>query len=895
MRRSVLMGTLFLMGCPKEDTGKSEDDSAVQSANAAPVITIDSPQNGGSAVLGEPVEFSGFMADDKDSAQSLKLFLQTSVDGADPIPLDELPTVNSDGIFSGQITQLPEGKNLITFTATDADGAVGTGVDGSGSTVTVIVSKPGEENQPPSKPLVHIEPTLPVTGESLQVVVDQEPVDPEGAAVVTRYRWLLNNDTTTSYSAGPSLDGSLVHKGDTWHVEVWGNDGKDDGEIATDVVTSVTVGNAAPTDIVVTIDPSSPTGSTTLTCTAVVTDPDDSQSLFSFLYQWTVNGVPVSGTAATLAAGTAVYGDVVGCELTATDPDNGSIQGSASVTIGNELPSSPTIGLSPANPTDTDALTCTILVDAVEPDHQAFTYSYAWDADGVPILDAFGAPWALDVLPAELTHRDQTIRCLVTATDEVGGAGIPAEASAVIARAWTGVDTAGLASATIDGLGSSGLFGKNVALVGDVDLDGYSEVMVGASGEDSGDGTVYLFSGAKVTGHIDTGVATASWNGPYSRGSLGGYRSFDAPGDMDGDGSSELLFAAADSNANGETSGIAWLIYGGGAWGMNGDPRSDADWYVAGSTNDHLGTRLSSADVDGDGVMDVLVSATGASDNGRKSGTVAVFLANGTPLGGATSLSQADWKVTGDNLDDELGWTLKSVGDINLDGYDDFLTTSFYAQNEAGIMGLFFGSLNPSGTLSVSQADAVYTGAANGDRFGYDAVGAFDYDQDGATDLMVGAYLEDTVGTEAGVAYVFQGFGSGKWGSFTPQDAKFAIYGAGTGDRFGHMIVSPGDMDSDGTDDLVLGALLAEPTGALDQGAAYLLLSPDIAGISNLNSASMIPYEAYGEAAGDYFGDALAVGRGDVNGDGILDFAVGAQRHDAGANDAGRVYFWWGR
>ena len=168
-------------------------------------------------------------------------------------------------------------------------------------------------------------------------------------------------------------------------------------------------------------------------------------------------------------------------------------------------------------------------------------------------------------------------------------------------------------------------------------------------------------------------------------------------------------------------------------------------------------------------------------------------------------------------------------------------------------------------------------------------MGDVDVNEDGTVDVVVGAYRDGTMGEEAGAIHVYYG---ASWGSvLTPADADLSMYGASAGDRFGHVLASPGDLDSDGTDDLLAGALFASPTLS-NQGGAYLLLSPDVAS----GVGSDVAWQAYGDAASDLFGDALGFGRGDIDGDGHDDFAVGAQGSDvsAGGNE-GRVYVWRGR
>jgi hypothetical protein len=314
-----------------------------------------------------------------------------------------------------------------------------------------------------------------------------------------------------------------------------------------------------------------------------------------------------------------------------------------------------------------------------------------------------------------------------------------------------------------------------------------------------------------------------------------------------------------------------------------------------GSANDLAGARLATADLDGDGQSDLIVSAPGASDNGRSTGTVAIFAGDGGRFSGRSSVRDADRRIYGDTELDELGWTLKTVGDVDDDGYDDLFTTAMYADaggSESGTGGLFLGGFSLSGTTTLATgADALFYGDAEGDRLGYDTVGALDVDGDGFDDLVIAEYQDDSGATDGGQVRTF--LGRRRWSAaYAAEDADGTVTGSEGSARFGHVMSSPGDLDGDGTEDLVIGALFASSTGLTYQGRTFVVLGPDLLGASTVDD---LLWSSHGEAASDLYGDAVSFGRGDVDGDGRPDFAVGAQGHDTGGDGAGRVYVWRGR
>lgn len=254
------------------------------------------------------------------------------------------------------------------------------------------------------------------------------------------------------------------------------------------------------------------------------------------------------------------------------------------------------------------------------------------------------------------------------------------------------------------------------------------------------------------------------------------------------------------------------------------------------------------------------------------------------PLAGDLDALDADCIISGEPFY-EVGWSLTGVGDLDADGFDDLLLGAWMADLN-GKAFLFHGPL--AGERSVSDADAAITGVVSNELLG-DAVGSGDLNDDGVPDLVIGAPRPPLNGTGPGRTYVF--FGP-VVGELLSSQADVILTGEEDNDEFGTAVAGAGDLNADGSDDLLVGAHQLFRPG---DGKAYVFHGPLPAGIIPASEADAVllgePPAVEGEE--DLFGEVVAAA-GDANGDGFDDVLVAASNNNAGGTRAGRAYLFLG-
>jgi PKD repeat protein len=407
------------------------------------------------------------------------------------------------------------------------------------------------------------------------------------------------------------------------------------------------------------------------------------------------------------------------------------------------------------------------------------------------------------------------------------------------------------------GEGPGEQFGNSVASAGDVNGDGYADVIVGAWTSDAaagGDaGSAYVYYGGP--GADD--VADLTLHGEYFSDNFG--TSVASAGDVNGDGYGDLIVGAWRSIAGASLTGRAYVFYGGPA----ADPIPDL--VLSGQAfGDRFGISVSSAgDLNADGFADVIVGASGNDAGGFDAGRAYIY------FGGAAANVVADLVLTGAAGGDGLGYAVSSAGDLNADGFADIVVGAF-GSGGTGRAYVYYG-----GPGLDTVADRIFTGEAAGDNFGLAVASAGDVNGDGNVDLIIAAVRNDAGGIDAGRAYLFYG------GSGVDAVADMTFTGTAAGDNFGVSVSSAGDMNGDGIGDLIVGAWMHDTHGPND-GRAYIYYGgPGADGIADIVLT--------GEGADDRFGLSVA-GAGDMNADGTADVIVGAYFNDFAGADAGRAY-----
>jgi len=296
---------------------------------------------------------------------------------------------------------------------------------------------------------------------------------------------------------------------------------------------------------------------------------------------------------------------------------------------------------------------------------------------------------------------------------------------------------------------------------------------------------------------------------------------------------------------------------------------------------DRFGTSVASlGDLDGNGVGDLAVGAGFDDDGGTDAGAVWILFLNaeGT-VASHQKISATTGSFAGAPADgSRFGASVAPLGDVDGDQVVDL------AVGAPGARRVWILFLNQDGTV---KSHRFVDGGTPGTTFGRSVASIGDLDGDGIRELVVGddSQGEGPQGLNTGAVHLF----------FLDATAtvratrEIELGEPGTGDRFGWSVAALGDLDRDGVEDLAIGASRDHDGGA-GVGAVWILfLNPD----GSVRAHQKISATSGGFGGDldlqDRFGSSLA-SLGDLDGDGVVDLAVGAARADDGGQDLGTVW-----
>ncbi|PUE22798.1 hypothetical protein B9Z39_16890, partial [Limnohabitans sp. JirII-29] len=257
--------------------------------------------------------------------------------------------------------------------------------------------------------------------------------------------------------------------------------------------------------------------------------------------------------------------------------------------------------------------------------------------------------------------------------------------------------------------------------------------------------------------------------------------------------------------------------------------------------------------------------------------------------------------INGECADDQSGYSVSGAGDVNGDGLADLLVGAPFITIGSGSRSYVVFGTSATSAINLSAVVAgtggfVINGACTDDYSGWSVSSAGDINGDGLADLLVGApYSDPSSGSSAGCSYVV-------WGStatsainlsaVTAGTGGFVINGVSNGDRSSFSVASAGDVNGDGLDDFLIGAV--DVGGST--GRSYVVWGTTATSVIELSdvAAGSGGFVINGISAGDRTGYSVS-SAGDVNGDGLADLLVGAPYSDpSNGSNAGRSYVVWG-
>jgi len=412
---------------------------------------------------------------------------------------------------------------------------------------------------------------------------------------------------------------------------------------------------------------------------------------------------------------------------------------------------------------------------------------------------------------------------------------------------------------TLTGEVVSDQFAYSVSAAGDVNGDGYADLIIGAPNYNGqNQGRIYIYYGSS------TGLSSSP---DYATGedvlSDFGY-SVKPAGDINGDGFDDVVVGAPrypNDNFKGRV-----YIFEGSQSGLSPTPSIS---YTGDANGDWLGFSIGGAgDVNNDGYSDILIGVS--PPTGNYTGEVQLY------LGSSSGLSFTPAFTATGPYNKNFGYSVATVGDVNNDGYSDVAIGELGQLSTPFGIGHVYVYTGTPGGLNASPAFTL-TGETPGDSFGVSVHTAGDVDGNGYDDIIVGAYSYPD-NNSRGRAYVYTSSVDG-----INIDPALVVTGESTNSRLGVSVSTAGDVNGDGFDDVLIGAYGFDDGVHGGTGKTYIYFGSEV-GLSD-----MAGFTAVGSPHGG-FGFSVDTA-GDVNNDGYSEVLIGALEWGS----PGRAFVYLGR
>ena len=414
--------------------------------------------------------------------------------------------------------------------------------------------------------------------------------------------------------------------------------------------------------------------------------------------------------------------------------------------------------------------------------------------------------------------------------------------------------------------------GISVSTAGDVNGDGYSDVIVGIQKYLSGvdDDQAIVFHGSA------TGLSSSpDWSsGSNSEHEFFGF-SVSTAGDVNGDGYSDVIIGAPNYSTINGASGTAYIYFGSMSGLSNTFDQQINGWMQLQNSTAYFGTSVSYAgDINGDGFADVVVGAregTTFSPSESYEGLAYVY------LGSDDGLNEYLY-MEGGQTDSQFGFSVATAGDVNGDGLSDIMIGAPNYDNnlnDQGLSAVYYGS-----TLKDLNSQIILSENFSGAKYGYSVSTAGDINGDGFSDIVMGEPGQDNGGTGSGRIYVYLGSSDQIF-----EAAPIIVEGNNVLAQFGWSVATAGDVNGDGFSDIIVGAPFYS-NGQSSEGKAFLYYGSS-------NGTLTLAWSIENNQSESYLGYCVS-SAGDVNGDGYGDVIIGVPYYDGGEDNEGRAILFLG-